>query len=124
MAVSLAERERKIVLGEVLELGKRELGEVKMTAWQGKNKTWRDNSDNTDLPISAANGGDDIPGISTWKSRHVRFIKTVSIAVVTLFIHQQIVWAQGGEAAVWSNVSAWPPPLLHTGPLYGGCSRS
>ncbi|MGB2601139.1 MAG: hypothetical protein WBD12_03910, partial [Candidatus Omnitrophota bacterium] len=66
-------------------------------------KAWHDKgSDSIDLPNIAASGGEVMPSISTFKSRHVKFIKTVALVVVGLFLHQQIVWATGGEA-IWTT---------------------
>ncbi|MGB2601756.1 MAG: hypothetical protein WBD12_07155, partial [Candidatus Omnitrophota bacterium] len=52
-------------------------------------------------PYRAQEEGNNI-GMADWKRRHAFFIKCVSIILTVLFLHQQIGWAQDGQA-VWAQ---------------------
>ncbi|MDP8298583.1 MAG: hypothetical protein P9L88_01565, partial [Candidatus Tantalella remota] len=68
-------------------------------------KAWRSIKEKkTVLPIPNLNEVPDISGISTFKNRHMRIIKVIAVIVIAIFTHQQLVWAQGGEALLGNVV--------------------
>lgn len=63
-----------------------------MRAWQNME----------DAASSAPESDGEFQGIHTWKSRHMLLVRTISLTLSILFLHQQIVMADGGEL-LWSN---------------------
>jgi hypothetical protein len=55
-----------------------------------------------DVTSSAPEPDGEFQGINTWKRRHMLLVRTISLTLSVLFLHQQIVMADGGEL-LWAN---------------------